>query len=103
MNVGKDQSSGRFFNTTSKFDEAGVSADGEGSVTRTLGVSLLGACSSKGCPTKSVENEDRYAHVSFSVFWFSVVVVCLSGGDTWPQTTRDGDGFLSWPLVLPAS
>lgn len=30
---------------------------------RTLGVSLLGACTSKGCPTKSDENEDRYVHV----------------------------------------
>ena len=65
VNVGKDQSSGRYFDTAAKFDGAGVIADGDRSVRRTLGVSLLGACSSKGCPTKSVENEDRYAHVSF--------------------------------------
>lgn len=31
---------------------------------RILGISLLGACTSKGCPTKSDENEDRYVHVS---------------------------------------
>lgn len=72
VNVGKDQSSGRYFDTAAKFDGAGVIADGERSVTRTLGVSLLGACSSKGCPTKSVENEDRYAHVRF----FFTAVFC---------------------------
>lgn len=63
--MGKDQSSGRYFDTSTKFVEAESDVDGERTATRTLGVSLLGACSSKGCPTKSVENEDRYAHVSF--------------------------------------
>lgn len=46
----------------------GADAVGEQATQRVLGVSLLGACSSKGCPTKSVENEDRYVHVSFSSF-----------------------------------
>lgn len=65
VNVGKAPSSGRMYDTASKFDEVGVMVDGQRSVSRTLGVSLLGACSSKGCPEKSVENEDRYVHVSF--------------------------------------
>lgn len=46
----------------------GADAVGEQATQRVLGVSLLGACSSKGCPTKSVENEDRYVHVSFFFF-----------------------------------
>lgn len=37
---------------------------GQRATQRTLSVSLLGGCSSKGCPTKSEENEDRYVHVS---------------------------------------
>lgn len=65
VNVGKAPSSGRLYDTASKFEDIGAILDGQRAVPRTLGVSLLGACSSKGCPTKSVENEDRYVHVSF--------------------------------------
>ncbi|CAM9199196.1 unnamed protein product [Ectocarpus fasciculatus] len=61
VNVGKQRSSSK--DTAAKVEgSGGVVEDGERSAQRTLGVSLLGACSSKGCPTKSVENEDRYVH-----------------------------------------
>ncbi|CAM9404279.1 unnamed protein product [Ectocarpus sp. 12 AP-2014] len=61
VNVGKQQSSSK--DSVGKAEgRSGLVADGERSAQRTLGVSLLGACSSKGCPTKSVENEDRYVH-----------------------------------------
>lgn len=62
VNVGKQLSSSK--DSVGKAEgRGGLVADGERSAQRTLGVSLLGACSSKGCPTKSVENEDRYVHV----------------------------------------
>lgn len=82
--MGKDKSSGRLFDTATKFEEVSVVVDGEPAPRRTLGVSLLGACSSKGCPTKSVENEDRYVHVSWlvdclllSFFFFSSCLFAL--------------------------
>lgn len=65
VNVGKDRSNGRVSDTASEFQGPDLGGGATAASKHTLGVSLLGACSSKGCPTKSAENEDRYAHVSF--------------------------------------
>ncbi|CAM9364487.1 unnamed protein product [Hapterophycus canaliculatus] len=63
VNVGKDRPSNRLFDTASECQGPDVGGGATPPAAKhTLGVSLLGACSSKGCPTKSAENEDRYAH-----------------------------------------
>ncbi|CAM9250721.1 unnamed protein product [Scytosiphon promiscuus] len=62
VNVGKDRSSVRASYAGTEFPGPDVGGGSTAPEKHTLGVSLLGACSSKGCPTKSAENEDRYAH-----------------------------------------
>lgn len=99
--MGKDRSTSRLHDAASEFQGPDIGGVARTPGKHTLGVSLLGACSSKGCPTKSAENEDRYALVRLVSKLLRHAAVLVSRDTCFPLVDKDFEIRMIFFGVLP--